>query len=1413
MRKLSKILAVILTVGILAGIIAVTASADTSRTDNLIPVVNGDYLEHFSKSSTSFEDDTVGDITSYSGWSGQQGGADKTTLDWYIGGEAGADGYVNKYMNFLHYVNDTKPTSTSTIQPFVKTGEWSTTDDQVRDRDFTNAYDYLVIDFEYGTDRYKYFDGESYTTYTPEMLEEAGLAPDSPGVTLAMQGGQSIYPQLRGLKDSVNGTWSSSGISWSPSLSVAEIDGEFYLKSDKTGKSVKLTNTVSEFDHVTIVVRVTSRYAVGDITVCDYSTDFFVNGVYLGSDTRQGNHSTSPWQTLSADFVCFSTPKEIRNQDAYSLCLDNMTTNYYKIGYDSGDAYGLDDYYKAFNASSPADFTELDDVVYNYDYKTHNYIELDGVKYYNRTDAIALISELEGYKTITSTMALKNLVVSDGLDTLTVKTDKEVTIANDGGRNLIVAKIDGGYEIREATEDDYYKINWYDANVDLIATTEHIFGNDVSPFTVSPNYADAVEGKIYNYTSPEWYVDISGDLEAMRPVDFGEIEAGTAIDAYIVSDPEAVDVSFFVGVYDEETKKVKLSVDPEGGYMLYLNDANFKTCVQNAADDATLVLCSDVNIVGVSSIAIGAGKTFSLDLNGHDLLRVGGAVANTSQPSACFVLNEGSAFNLYSSREGGRIFDAAPYTAKKTATLDGVSTSVITEDISYSSGGFIINNSGVDECTANVGAFRGYAANLEYNGGSLFYGQGKNYRDNGGDWNELVNDKKVTFNINGGNYYVPARPAYALATTTGPDVVWNFENANFYVSNTTYGLIHDYDDGRFSINTTATIKNCNILSYNADNIGRPYYTVSNGAATLAGSPQGGAVGDYCKVFYTVGAKSKMYIEGCNIIGKLYQGINTGGEIILGGGNVINTNSNLKSSAIKVADGAMIVFPTSNDKSFEFTVSVSHPNFYADYEQYLVKGETNWAIKEGAFDGEDVVASATKYATAITVSNSIPAVAADYVVPIKWYDPDGAIYATTYAFKNDTITKIAGGNFAVTELDNGWFDVGYGDWTNITEDAANGDSLIASAEKENKFVPKKSLIADIDGGQAKLDVYQREFTFYYYFPKPNADLIEYSHGGDATLGTGWYSNHNPTASTAPYTVSTYLKSTDTHYYNYFYVGASTMGNYNRAIRFLVKEYDLNGDSFITEDEKNIPLVQNLVLSVPRYCELLVNYYDHGSDESNLAYEIMRYMKETSLYISSTADVSPLDSFFAAYDAKCDCTGADGEKVCSHVRDLDTLVPDAGRYDVSDLNGYLHSAAFGLGVDKPDFDLYLLPIDGTYSVSVKYAKYVVSDGKVTMSDFSANVTNKGAKTLTLPGGSTVDVIIYRVTGIPASYVHRDLEISITANYTDEAKEDVTVTGVYSMAAYINNNPDVRVAKAMYALCEAALDYKLITSDEKK
>lgn len=1433
MKKLSRILAVLLTVGLLVGIIAVSAAASTPRENNLIPVVNGEYLEHFAKSTTDFESDTVGDITTYSGWSGQQGGGDKTTLDWYIGGEKDGDAYANKYMNYLHYASESEKNAanTSTVQPYVKTGNWGTSDASCLDHDFTNAYDYLVVDFEIGTDRYKYFDGTKYVTYTPAELKAANLTPDSEGVSLALQDGQKIYAQIRGLKDASKGYWSkalvdengdpildannkqktdANGQSWSPELIINEIDGEFYIQYDASHR-VKLSNALYDFDHVTIVIRTTARSTTDGVTACSYSVDYFVNGTYLGSYTRSG------WQSLSVDFICFMIPGTYRNQDAYSVCIDNMTTNYYKMGYDSGDAYGLDDYYKTFSTSAPADITELDDIVYNYDYQSDRYVEYNGVKYYNEKEARKVISEIKGDAYITSTMALHDLEINDELKCLYVYGNYPVSLAPTD-RNLIFFYDGSSYEIREPGADDIYYIEWYDPFGNLIEKTQEIFGLDIDTDKINPDYADKDAGVIYDVNVESWEIEIDGATDELYPIEFGDIDCGATVKATAKGTyTEISGVKLYVGEWSDETKLVRPVLSYNNDWAKYTDGsgANISAVIKGATDGETVVLTSDIDITGVNNVDIGAGEQIALDLNGYDVLRL---YKGNAQPGACFILSEGSTLNIYSSREGGRIIDSGWYKKAYTdALVDGVTTTVATEDTSYSSGGFIATGNMTDECAASVGAFRGYAANIEYNGGTLFYPQGKNYQ-NGGDRNELVNDKKRTFTIDGGKYYMPVRCAYAFATTTGPDVVWNFKNAEFYVSQTTYSLLHDYDEARFSINTEAYIDNCKILSYNVDNISRPIYKYDS--STKIATPtkyQAGNVGDCGNIYHTIGSKSNVYITNTTAIGKIAHNVVSGGKIHLGEGNVINTPVDYKNASyITYMDGVYPVFSSSEELAVQFTLSFAHPSLYADYEQHLVLVDGAYQLIDGVFERDDVVASCTKPVSFITVKgNSIPEIAKDAVAPVNWYAPDGSLYKTTYAFIGHKIDKIAAGDFEVTELDNGWYDVGYGDWSCTTEGQSGAEEPVALSDKENKFAPKRTLIADIEGTKAKMGFYYSQYEFYFYFPKPAEDSgIIYIHNGSDTAEvnkTGWFSSQNINESSIPYNAASYLKSEGNYYYNWFYPEQDAADVMKRAIRFRVAEYDLNGDGSITDDEKDIVLVQNVDLSIPRYAELLVKYYDHGSEEANLSYELMRYMMESRSYIGKS--VSFFEDYEAAYFAKCDCAGA-AEKKCDHVFDLDSMDLSEETNDLGELSTVIHSVNFNLNISKPSLYIYLLPIDGEYTINTTLEFYAKSNGEISTVTNSLKATRQTTKDIkaTLSDGTEVTLQAYSLNTKAVYWLIKGYKFTITANYTDEAKTDVTVTGTYGLADYIARNPDVRAAKALYAYAYAAWDYKTITSSEK-
>ena len=558
-------------------------------------------------------------------------------------------------MNFLHYVNDTEYSSTHNVQPYLKTGAWNTTDAACLDHDFTNTYDYLVVDFEIGTDRYKYFDGTKYVTYTPEALKAAGLTPDSEGVSIALQDGQKIYAQIRGLKDASIGKWTvnsngDNGQSWSPELNIKEIDGEFYIQYDANHR-VKLSNALYDFDHVTIVVRTTSRTTTDGVTKCNYSVDYFVNGTYLGSYTRSG------WQSLSVDFICFMIPGSIRNQDAYSFCIDNATSNYYKIGYDSGDAYGLDDYYASFDAKDPADITELDDVVYNYDYQSERYVKCDGVEYYNEKAARNMIKSLKGTKVIHTTMALYDLEIGDELKSVLVYGDYPVTLAP-SDRTLIIQKYDDCIEIREATEDDIYYVKWTDPLGNLICTTTEIFGNEIDASGINPDYADKESGVIYDVELEGWEMDIDGSKEDLRALDFDEVEKGALVTVTAVGTvTEISGIKLYVGEWSDETKLVRPVLSYNKDFEKYKDGStqNVLNIFEKATDGQTVVLTADLDVTGLNNVDIASGCEVSFDLNGHDFLRL---YKGNAQPSALFLLTEAATLNIYSSREGGRIIDS-----------------------------------------------------------------------------------------------------------------------------------------------------------------------------------------------------------------------------------------------------------------------------------------------------------------------------------------------------------------------------------------------------------------------------------------------------------------------------------------------------------------------------------------------------------------------------------------------------------------------------------------------------------------------------------------------------------------------------------------------------------------------------------
>ena len=163
MKRFSKILAVLLTVGVLLGMVALVTSAE-ERENNLLPDVSDTLYENFRNNNFTKQDGK--DV--WGKWTCVQYGGNGEAAIWQT--RTSDDG--NQYFSITY---NPKPPATSNAnsgQVQLKVSDWSTTDALVKDHDL-NGYDYAVIDFEFGFDEYTYFDGENYVTYTPEELAAA----------------------------------------------------------------------------------------------------------------------------------------------------------------------------------------------------------------------------------------------------------------------------------------------------------------------------------------------------------------------------------------------------------------------------------------------------------------------------------------------------------------------------------------------------------------------------------------------------------------------------------------------------------------------------------------------------------------------------------------------------------------------------------------------------------------------------------------------------------------------------------------------------------------------------------------------------------------------------------------------------------------------------------------------------------------------------------------------------------------------------------------------------------------------------------------------------------------------------------------------------------------------------------------
>jgi hypothetical protein len=235
-------------------------------------------------------------------------------------------------------------------------------------------------------------------------------------------------------------------------------------------------------------------------------------------------------------------------------------------------------------------------------------------------------------------------------------------------------------------------------------------------------------------------------------------------------------------------------------------------------------------------------------------------------------------------------------------------------------------------------------------------------------------------------------------------------------------------------------------------------------------------------------------------------------------------------------------------------------------------------------------------------------------------------------------------------------------------------------------------------------------------------------------------------------------------------------------------------FTADDGEELTYEVNI--NALQYVTLLANTYICGTEEAQLAYEIVSYKKAVATYLATAegktlaevlteAELSAISSFeavFAAHAAGCACTAglySDAE--------VGTEVLPTGTYTNVGISGF----AYLLNSDNNG-----LRINVGENTVIKYASYNDLLGVEVVHDEALG---------NLKLIETETDRYYVISGISASDTTATFTITVEYN-------GVKSTVTYSLAQYINST-GADVAKALYSYSKAAAAYKAITASEKQ
>ncbi len=493
-----------------------------------------------------------------------------------------------------------------------------------------------------------------------------------------------------------------------------------------------------------------------------------------------------------------------------------------------------------------------------------------------------------------------------------------------------------------------------------------------------------------------------------------------------------------------------------------------------------------------------------------------------------------------------------------------------------------------------------------------------------------------------------------------------------------------------------------------------------------------------KLWYTMGADSSLYVENSKIIAKL-NGVRSA-QAYWGAGVEIATDTTGYFKADNIDDGVKYVLNNGKgtaEMSLSFTRSAFTTNWsYAD--------ETNGKYIDSAYtDTVDISRSAI-----VTFATFTDETMPDYVAYADWYKADGSQSGEYTLTIVGDIPK-APISFAdagyVTESTS-WYKSEFV-WVNNIDGNPNMPDGFSGGAVAYKAVETKT--AALTGLQANMSL-SVGLVFNLYIPK--ADTVAEIACEDAISIT-----------------EVTVRGVEMICISF----ANALDDFEELPVTIT--YTVNGDA----------MQAGVTIDALTYLTAVANGFDCGSEEAQLAYEIVAYKFAVAVYLTDEAGeeisedvITLVDTFNAIYGEHaegCECmAGLYNDDVAANAPDIDLDAYDAA--EIYSISYILNSTSTGMFIDAATVT------------------------KVTYKNLLGEVVEH-----TEENGGLVyddDNMAYRVVGITAADVVSEMTI-----YVDE---DTSVT--YSLAQYIKDNDGVDVTKALYSYSMAARAYKAITASEK-